>query len=57
MTKPDEEFFNAQITLALQSSLPIELLVSGEVSHTLVLDLRASLHVTPHKEWFTTYKE
>ena len=32
-------------------------LSAGEVSHTWVLESRVSLHVTPHKEWFTTYKE
>ncbi|MCO5561711.1 hypothetical protein L7F22_015334 [Adiantum nelumboides] len=25
--------------------------------HTWILDLGASLHVTPHRKWFTTYKE
>ena len=54
-TKPDEEFFDAQETLALQSSLPLELLVNGEVSHTWILDSRASLCMTPHKEWFMIY--
>ncbi|MCO5604461.1 hypothetical protein L7F22_058627 [Adiantum nelumboides] len=37
--------------------MPAELLVSGEVSHTWILDLGASLHVTPHRHWFTTYEE
>ena len=33
------------------------MLVSGEVSHTWILDSGAFHHVTPHKEWFTHYKE
>ncbi|MCO5578023.1 hypothetical protein L7F22_031861 [Adiantum nelumboides] len=37
--------------------MPVELLVSGEVSHIWILDSRAPLHVTPHRHWFTTYKE
>ena len=32
------------------------ILVSGEVSHSWVLDLGALLHVTPHREWFTSYE-
>ena len=27
------------------------------MSHTWILDSGASLHVTPHKEWFTCYEE
>ena len=30
---------------------------SGKVSRTWILDLDASLHVTPHKEWFTCHEE
>ena len=40
----------------LDSNLPAEILVSGEVSHSWVLDSGASLHVTPHREWFTSYE-
>ena len=40
----------------LDSNLPAEILVSGEVSHSWVLDSDASLHVTPHREWFTSYE-
>ena len=40
--KPHEQFFNAQESLALESSLPAKLLVRGEVSHTWVLDSRVS---------------
>ncbi|MCO5592568.1 hypothetical protein L7F22_046571 [Adiantum nelumboides] len=57
LTKNNDVFYDAQETLSLQSSMPAELLVSGEVSHTWILDLGASLHVTPHRHWFTTYEE
>ncbi|MCO5590742.1 hypothetical protein L7F22_044717 [Adiantum nelumboides] len=57
LTKNDDVFYDAQETLSLQSSMPIELLVSGEVSHTWILDSGALLHVTPHMHWFTTYEE
>ena len=33
------------------------MLVNGAVSHTWILDSGVSLHVTPHKEQFTHYKE
>ena len=35
-----------------------EILVSGgEVSHAWILDSGASLHVMPHREWFSRYEE
>ena len=34
-----------------------EILVSGEVSHAWILDSGASLHGTPHREWFSRYEE
>ena len=38
--------------------MPVELLVvSGGVSHTWILDSGASLHVTPHRDWFISYEE
>ena len=52
-----ETYYDAQDTLCLESSLSNKVLVSGEVSHTWILDLGVSLHVTPHKEGFTHYKE
>ena len=42
--------------LCLESSLSIEVLVSGHVSHTWILDLVANFHVTPHREWFRIMK-
>ncbi|MCO5597089.1 hypothetical protein L7F22_051163 [Adiantum nelumboides] len=57
LTKNNDVFYDAQETLSLQSSMSAELLVSGEVSHTWILDSGASLHVTPHRHWFTTYEE
>ncbi|MCO5573907.1 hypothetical protein L7F22_027682 [Adiantum nelumboides] len=57
LTENDDVFYDAQETLSLQSTMPAELLVSGEVSHTWILDSGASLHVTPHRHWFTTYEE
>ncbi|MCO5555218.1 hypothetical protein L7F22_008762 [Adiantum nelumboides] len=57
LTENNDVFYDAQETLSLQSSMPAELLVSGEVSHTWILNLGASLHVTPHRQWFTTYEE
>ncbi|MCO5554169.1 hypothetical protein L7F22_007695 [Adiantum nelumboides] len=53
----DDVFFDAHESLLLHSLFPSELLISGEVSHTWILDLGASLHVTLHREWFTTYEE
>ena len=44
-------------TLSLDSKLSPEVLVSGETSHTWILDSGASLHVTPHRDWFTRYEE
>ena len=41
--------------LALQSTLSTELLVTGEVSHTWILNSSAAFHVTPHHDWFTWY--
>ena len=52
-----ETYYDAHDTFCLESTLFIEVLVNGEVSHTWILDLGVSLHVTPHKEWFTHYKE
>lgn len=53
-----DKFYDAQDTLCLESSLFAEILVSDEVSHTCwILDSGASLHVTPHHEWFTRYEE
>ena len=43
--------------LSLDSKLSAEVLVSGEISHTWILDSGASLHVTPHRDWFTRYEE
>ncbi|MCO5562447.1 hypothetical protein L7F22_016075 [Adiantum nelumboides] len=53
----DDVFYDAQETLSLQGFMTAELLVSGEVSHTWILDLGALLHVTPDRHWFTTYGE
>ena len=41
----------------LTSSLDGAHLVATDdlVMHDWILDSRASFHVTPHKEWFTTY--
>ena len=57
LTESVETYYDAHDTLCLESTLSVEVLVSGEVSHTWILDLGASLHVTPHKEWFTHYEE
>ncbi|MCO5563990.1 hypothetical protein L7F22_017645 [Adiantum nelumboides] len=38
LTENNDVFYDAQETLSLQSSMPAELLVSGEVSHTWILD-------------------
>ncbi|MCO5604116.1 hypothetical protein L7F22_058275 [Adiantum nelumboides] len=57
LSENNDVFYDAQETLSLQSFMPAELLVSGEVSHTWILDLGALLHVTPHRHWFTTYEE
>ena len=43
--------------LCLESSLLAEVLASGHVSHTWILDLGAAFHVTPHREWFSHYEE
>ena len=40
----------------LDSSVPAEILVSGEISHSWILDSSALLHVTPHREWFSSYE-
>ncbi|MCO5604716.1 hypothetical protein L7F22_058886 [Adiantum nelumboides] len=44
-------------SVSFSSSMPAKLLVSGEVSHTWILDSGALLHATPHRHWFTTYEE
>ena len=43
--------------LCLESSLSAEVLVSGYVSHTWIMDSGAAFHVTPHREWFSHYEE
>ena len=57
LTEFVETYYDAQDTLCLESTLSAEVLVSGQVSHTWILDSSASLHVTPHKEWFTLHYE
>ena len=46
-------YYDAMDTLSLDSKLSAKVLVSGEISHTWILDSGASLHVTPHRDWFT----
>lgn len=51
-------FDDAQESLCLESTVFAEILVSGEISYTWIMDFGASLHVTPpHREWFSCYKE
>ena len=50
-------FSDAQESLCLESTVSAAILVSGEISHAWSLDSGASLHVTPHKEWFSRYEE
>ena len=57
LTKIVDTSLDAQDALCLESTLSAEVLVSGELSHTWILDSGASLHVTPHCEWFTRYEE
>ena len=57
LTKFVETYYDAQDTLCMESTLSVEVLVSGQVSHGWILNLGASLHVTPHKEWLTCYEE
>ena len=58
LDQPSEEFHDAQESLCLESTVAVEILVSGgEISHAWILDSGASLHVTPHREWFSRYEE
>ena len=56
-TQDNSVVADPQDILCLESSLSVEVLVSGHVSHTWILDLGASFHVTPHREWFSRYEE
>ena len=57
VTETFDVYYDAMDTLSLDSKLSAEVLVSGEISHTWILDSGASLHVTPHRDWFTQYEE
>ena len=57
LDQPSEVFHYAQESLCLESTVSAEILISGEVSHAWILDSGASLHVTPHREWFSRYEE
>ena len=57
VTETFDVYYDAMNTLSLDSKLSAEVLVSGKISHTWILDLGASLHVTPHRDWFTRYEE
>ena len=50
LDQPLEVFHDAQESLCLESTVSIEILVGGEVSHAWILDSGASLHVTPRIE-------
>ena len=45
--------------LMLSSDLPIDALLTQDasLSHNWILDSGASFHVTPYREWFSTYME
>ena len=53
VTETFDVYYDAMDTLSLDSKLSTEVLVSGKISHTWILDSGASLHVTPHRDWFT----
>lgn len=50
-------FDDAHKSLCLESSFSPIILVNGEMSHAWIIDSSASLHVTPHREWFSRYEE
>ena len=57
LDQPSEVFHDAQESLCLESTVSVEILVSGKVSHAWILDSGASLHVTLHREWSSRYEE
>ena len=57
LDQSSETFYDAQESLCLESTVSVEILISGEISHAWIMDSGASLHVTPHREWFSCYKE
>ena len=46
-------FFDVQEILCLESTVFAKILISGEISHAWIMDSGVSLHVTPHREWFS----
>ena len=55
LDQPSKVFHDAQESLCLESTVSKEILISGEISHAWIMDSGASLHVTPHREWFSRY--
>ena len=50
LDQPLEIFHDAQESLCLESTISVEILVSGEISHAWIMDSGASLHVKLHRE-------